>query len=129
MTHAPIISSVYLDATPWPYLRGPNYTRPVFAEESKQGNFRINPIIRMPALNGLGCGGNSPPGVKSCGGCSGLGATFLPGNQLDRIGTRQGFAMQRLGGLGDDSWTDSPWVLGGAAALVALAVTLFLANR
>jgi len=54
MAYAPIINPVYLDATPWPYIRGPNYTRPVFAEHSRRGNFVANPIIRMPRLDGLG---------------------------------------------------------------------------
>jgi len=52
--YAPIISPYFAQAKPWPYILGPNYTRPVFKEYSRQGNFVPYPIVRMPALNGLG---------------------------------------------------------------------------
>lgn len=54
MAYAPIQNPTYIDATEWPYIKGPNYTRPVFREHSRQGNFRVQPIIRMPALSAFG---------------------------------------------------------------------------
>lgn len=51
---APIISPYSAQMWPFPHIRGPNYTRPVFLEHSRRGNFARNPIVRMPSLNGLG---------------------------------------------------------------------------
>jgi len=52
---APSITSPWFpQMTPWPYIKGPIYTRPVFKEHSKAGNFKAYPIVRMPSLNGLG---------------------------------------------------------------------------
>lgn len=54
MAYTPIRNPLYIDATPWPYLKGPNYTRPVFKEHTRQGNFVRQPVMVMPALSGLG---------------------------------------------------------------------------
>jgi len=53
MPYAPIPNPVYLDATQWPYIKGPNYTRPVFLEHSRKGAFVVSPIVRMPSLLGM----------------------------------------------------------------------------
>ena len=50
MSTGPIISPYYAVATPWPYIKGPNYTRPVFGENTRYGAFQTQPIIRMPLL-------------------------------------------------------------------------------
>jgi hypothetical protein len=52
MAYSPIRSPLYLEATPWPYIKGPNYTRPVFAEHSRQGNFAAQPLLRMEGFGG-----------------------------------------------------------------------------
>lgn len=83
MAYAPIQNPVYVDATEWPYIKGPNYTRPVFREHSRQGNFVVQPIIRMPALNGLGC-------------------MQAPGSPLDILGRAQGVTYKGAAGLGAD---------------------------
>jgi hypothetical protein len=50
----PIISPYYAQRWPFPHIRGPNYTRPVFLEHSRRGNFARQPIVQMPTLSGLG---------------------------------------------------------------------------
>jgi hypothetical protein len=52
--YAPIRAPWFVQEKPWPYILGPNYTRPVFKEHSSEGNFVPYPIVRMPSLNGLG---------------------------------------------------------------------------
>jgi hypothetical protein len=54
MSHRRILNPTYFEWLRWPYIRGPIYTRPVFREDSRQGNFVVQPIVRMPALEGLG---------------------------------------------------------------------------
>lgn len=44
----PIVSPFYLQWERYPYLRGPNYVRPMFRENSRGGSFRPRPIMRMP---------------------------------------------------------------------------------
>lgn len=51
--YAPIRSPYFPQYTPWPYIKGPNYTRPVFRENTT-GAFAPRPIVRMPSLKGLG---------------------------------------------------------------------------
>jgi len=53
IVHQPIRSPWYTDLRPWPYILGPNYTRPVFRENTRQGNFVAQPTIKM-SLRGLG---------------------------------------------------------------------------
>jgi len=60
-THRHIVSPYFVDAVPYPYLRGPNYQRPVFREYSRSGNFRAQPITRMP-VSGFG---SSVPGTAT----------------------------------------------------------------
>ena len=48
--HRPILSPYFLDGVAYPYLRGPDYTRPVFREYSRSGNFKTQPLLRMPSL-------------------------------------------------------------------------------
>jgi hypothetical protein len=47
--HPGIISPFYLQAKSYPYILGPNYTRPVFKQHSSS-NFKFQPIVRMPSL-------------------------------------------------------------------------------
>lgn len=54
MAFSRITNPSYPEATEWPYIRGPIYTRPVFASQSGQNMFRVQPIMRMPPLNGMG---------------------------------------------------------------------------
>ena len=49
-----IRSPWFQEQTPFPYFKGPNYTRPVFQEHSREGNFVAHPIVRMPSLQGFG---------------------------------------------------------------------------
>lgn len=51
-----IVSPFYLQWERYPYLRGPNYVRPMFREHSRAGNFRAQPIERTlaPPMSGLG---------------------------------------------------------------------------
>ena len=53
--YAPIRSPYFPQHTPWPYIKGPIYTRPVFREHTT-GAFVPRPIVRMPSLRGLGAG-------------------------------------------------------------------------
>jgi len=62
--YLPIRSPWYAEYERWPYTRGPNYTRAMFREQGRIGNFRAQPMNRMPGLSGLGdinipafCGG------------------------------------------------------------------------
>lgn len=52
----PIVSPFYLQWERYPYLRGPNYVRPMFRENSRGGAFRAHPIERTlpPPMAGLG---------------------------------------------------------------------------
>lgn len=88
MSQSGVVSPYYANATPWPYLRGPNYTRPIFGEETRRGAFRLHPIVRMPALNGLGC-------------------MQKPGSALDILGRLQGVTYKGCGGLGDPVATNA----------------------
>ena len=47
------VNPSYLENTPFPYIKGPNYTRPVFREHGRGGNFVVQPMIRMQALRGF----------------------------------------------------------------------------
>jgi len=47
--HRSIVSPYFIDAVPYPYLRGPNYERPMFREYSRNGNFKSQPITVMPS--------------------------------------------------------------------------------
>lgn len=89
MGHARIISPYFVDHTPWPYIRGPIYTRPVFAEHSRAGNFVASPVVRMPSLSALGC-------------------MQAPGSYLDLLGRAQGITHKGCAGLGDDGAAPTP---------------------
>jgi len=54
MSIGPITSPYFQQGTPWPYIKGPNYTRPVFGENTRYGAFMAQPMVRMPSLRGLG---------------------------------------------------------------------------
>jgi hypothetical protein len=54
MSIGSITSPYFAQATPWPYIKGPNYTRPVFGENTRNGAFMAQPMVRMPSLRGLG---------------------------------------------------------------------------
>lgn len=64
--YAPIRSPWFPQQTPYPYIRGPIYTRPVFKENSAKGNFVAYPIVRMPSLKGLGTDFSSATPESMC---------------------------------------------------------------
>lgn len=50
MGEVSVRSPYFEQLTPYPYIRGPIYTRPVFKEYTRQGNFSLHPIVKMPSL-------------------------------------------------------------------------------
>ena len=54
MTYSRVTNPSYPEATEYPYIRGAIYTRPTFGEETQQDLFRLQPIIKMPSMMGMG---------------------------------------------------------------------------
>ena len=60
MAYSRITNPNYPEATEYPYIRGAIYTRPQFREQTAGDMFRVQPILKMPPMSGLGEGETQP---------------------------------------------------------------------